>query len=101
MEGYLLKRGGGESTFGRKTWKKRWFVLDSYEMTYYEDFDLKLGKPVDEKGVYNVKGCKVELVQDPERKYLFNIVNPESHKSFALQALDERTFNSKSKDFMR
>ena len=26
--GFLYKRGKGASFFGRKTWKKRWFVLE-------------------------------------------------------------------------
>ena len=45
MEGFLNKKGRGESTFGRRNWKRRWFVLDGQYLTYYESFDVKLGKP--------------------------------------------------------
>lgn len=72
-----MKKGAGESTFGRRTWKKRWFVLDSYEMSYYEDFDNELGRPVNEKGVYNVKGCTVKKFDDAERKFMFTLTGPD------------------------
>ena len=36
MEGYLYKKGRGESSFfSRKNWKKRWFTLDGDYITYY------------------------------------------------------------------
>jgi hypothetical protein len=42
MEGFLLKKGRGESgLFGRRNWKRRWFVLDGSYLTYYEDFNPK------------------------------------------------------------
>ena len=34
--GWLWKRGGGTSTFGRQNWKRRWFVLTNEELSYYE-----------------------------------------------------------------
>jgi len=37
MEGLLDKRGGGTSTFGRQSWKKRWWRLTSTMLSYYED----------------------------------------------------------------
>lgn len=49
MEGFLLKKGRGESSFGRRTWKKRWVVLDGQYLTYYEDFNLQAGKAVNKK----------------------------------------------------
>ena len=41
MEGFLTKRGRGESKsiFSRKNWKRRWFILEGYFMVYYENFD--------------------------------------------------------------
>jgi len=37
-KGYLLKKGGGTSTFGRRSWKLRYFVLDGEKGTlrYFE-----------------------------------------------------------------
>jgi hypothetical protein len=49
MEGFLNKKGRGESTFGRRNWKKRWFVLDGQYLTYYDSFDTKTGKPTAKK----------------------------------------------------
>ncbi len=50
MEGYLLKKGRGESKmFGRRNWKKRWCVLDGQYFTYYEDFDREKNTPVNKK----------------------------------------------------
>lgn len=34
MVGYLDKQGGGQSTLGRKNWKRRWFILDKLSLTY-------------------------------------------------------------------
>ncbi|KNC55764.1 ankyrin repeat protein [Thecamonas trahens ATCC 50062] len=34
--GWLVKRGGGTSLLGRKSWKRRWFVLRSKVISYYE-----------------------------------------------------------------
>ena len=28
MEGFLLKKARGESGFGRRNWKRRWFILE-------------------------------------------------------------------------
>ena len=50
MEGFLFKKGRGESgIFGRRNWKKRWFVLEGQYLTYYEDFDVKAQKPTVKK----------------------------------------------------
>jgi hypothetical protein len=37
--GYLQKRGGGTSVFGRKSWKRRFFVLDGPHLSYFETED--------------------------------------------------------------
>lgn len=43
MEGFLFKKGSGEEIFGRRNWKKRWFILEGNYLTYYEDFDNVTG----------------------------------------------------------
>jgi len=35
-QGYLMKKGGGESLFGRKNWKVRYFVLWRTHLCYYK-----------------------------------------------------------------
>ena len=50
MEGFLLKKGRGESKmFKRRNWKKRWMVLDGQYLTYYDDFDKTKNEPVVKK----------------------------------------------------
>jgi hypothetical protein len=53
MEGYLMKRGRGESgsIFASRAFKKRWFVLEGYFLTYYESLDTKSNKPKNKKVV--------------------------------------------------
>jgi hypothetical protein len=36
-EGFLEKRGGGTSTFGRQSWKRRFWRLTPISLSYYED----------------------------------------------------------------
>jgi len=36
-KGYFLKQGGGTSLLGRKSWKKRYFVLAEGKLSYYAD----------------------------------------------------------------
>lgn len=36
-QGYLQKEGGGRSFFGRKTWKKRWFVISGVRLGLFKN----------------------------------------------------------------
>jgi hypothetical protein len=67
MEGFLFKKGRGESAvFGRKNWKKRWFILEGTYVTYYETFSLDKNQPVNKKvGRCWGSGCECT---DGERK---------------------------------
>jgi hypothetical protein len=56
MEGFLMKKGRGESKmFGRRNWKQRWCVLDGQYFSYYEDFDREKNVPVNKKVSLNAK----------------------------------------------
>eukprot|EP00936_MAST-01D_sp_MAST-1D-sp1_P001268 g1268.t1 len=50
--GWLIKQGAGTSTFGRKSWKRRWFVLDFHnlEVRYYTDQSMR-----EQKGVFSLR----------------------------------------------
>jgi len=63
MEGYLQKKARGEKTgiFTRRNWTKRWFVLEGNFLEYYEQFDSKLGKPVNKKETIAVKDCEMKV----------------------------------------
>jgi len=53
LEGYLSKQGGGSSTFGRKSWKVRYFVLNKGNLTYYPDKSA-YQQGDQPKGIYHV-----------------------------------------------
>lgn len=59
MEGFLLKKGRGESKmFGRRNWKKRWVTLDGQYLTYYEDFDTTINEAVNKKVSFKIMKLK-------------------------------------------
>ena len=58
FEGYLRKKGHGASRFGKKNWKRRYFVLDSRCLSYYKDASLRRLK-----GRINSYGSVVSAVQ--------------------------------------
>ena len=45
--GWLWKRGGGTTVFGRQNWKRRWFVLTNEQLAYYESVEelVKMSRP--------------------------------------------------------
>ncbi|GMI47955.1 hypothetical protein TrCOL_g8888 [Triparma columacea] len=77
MEGFLFKKARGESTFGRHNWKLRWFVLESTQLSYFEKFDNKGGKPIDVKGIYSTDGSTTKACSHPEFKHAFMIEHPD------------------------
>eukprot|EP00052_Salpingoeca_macrocollata_P017182 m.139262 g.139262 ORF g.139262 m.139262 type:complete len:900 (-) comp20301_c0_seq1:77-2776(-) len=80
--GWLTKQGGGESTFGRTSWKRRWFVLRSNGvMTYHKSdkpkdvalgsMDIKQAQKVQEETLFDssfADNCCFSI-QMPSRKY--------------------------------
>jgi len=68
-EGYLMKKGKGESIFGRKSWKKRWFVLEKGRIKYYEN-KYTCENKLDSYGSLKLaKGTTVERYQDEKREF--------------------------------
>jgi len=95
MEGFLTKKGRGESMLGRRNWKKRWFVLEGSTLTYYEDFDLKTGKPSTHKGDFDVLGCTITTLPDSKHDFAF-LVKHETRKDakeLQLKAEDESSLD--------
>lgn len=95
MEGYLSKKGRGDGNFGRRTWKKRWFVLEGQQLTYFEELDMESGFPVNEKGVINVVGCTCAAFPHHEKKYTF-VIKSRSESDLILQAPDTKMMNCKT-----
>ena len=90
MEGFLSKKGRGESTFGRRTWKQRWFVLDSQYLTYYENFDLKIGAPVGKKGTLLLKGCDIKVADKSDAHQFSFAITHDQQSPIFLCAENER-----------
>jgi hypothetical protein len=94
MEGYLLKKGRGESKiFGRRNWKKRWFILEGQYLTYYEDFDRQNNCPVNQKGVAVVRGCDVKKIPHDNKQFCF-VIKHEQRSPIYLCADKERLMYS-------
>jgi hypothetical protein len=87
MEGFLYKKGRGESNslFSKRNWKQRWFILEGGFATYYETFDKKTNIPANEKGVVPVVGCTVEVVEHDKRSFVFALKH-QSRKPVFLSA---------------
>ncbi len=94
MEGYLSKKGRGEGNFGRRTWKKRWFVLEDQVLSYYEDLDLQSGNPVSLKGTVQLAGAACSVHTHHEKKFTF-IIKSDTESDCILQAPDTRMMNCK------
>lgn len=91
MEGFLLKKPRN-STFGRKALHKRWFILEDHTLTYYEDFDLQNGLPVNLKGTVDVKGCEAVPVAHDDKTFEF-MIKVQNENALYVQAADSRTQN--------
>eukprot|EP01038_Epipyxis_sp_PR26KG_P007064 gene7064-9642_t len=81
MEGYLFKKGRGESSFGRKSWKERWFILEGSVLSYYDTLDLTTGKAINQKGSADILGCEVSDVLNEEKQEKPNIVLLKNNRS--------------------
>jgi hypothetical protein len=92
MEGFLLKKGRN-STFGRKSWKKRWFILEDQKLSYFDDFSVETGLPTSpEKGSVDLTGAEVTSIPDEAATFSF-VIKLAQESPFYLQAPDARTLS--------
>jgi hypothetical protein len=92
MEGFLEKKGSGESAFGRRNWKSRWFVLEGSTLFYYDDFDSAKGVPAALKGTHDVMGCEVTQISHHDRQHVFIVSSPDK-KVHQMSAPSEKVMN--------
>lgn len=95
MEGYLYKKGRGDSSFGRRSWKKRWFVLDGQDLIYYDELDPSTGQPKNLRGTENVKGYECFPVTHHDKHNTF-VLKPPKGTDLFLQAPDQKLMNRKT-----
>lgn len=90
MEGFLFKKGRGQSGFlGRKNWKRRWCVLEGQFLTYYDDFDKNAQKPTEKKGMVPVRGCTVEEFKAKDKNFQF-VLKHETRNPLYMSADDAK-----------
>ncbi len=96
MEGYLFKKGRGDSSFGRRNWKKRWFVLENQILRYYDDLDAN-GAPSGLRDTIDITGSICQPAQHHEKKFCFLIKFPENspHGDMLMQAPDAKLLGCK------
>jgi hypothetical protein len=78
----------GTSFISRRSWKRRWFVVDGQYMTYYEGFDQKAGKPYNKKGVIPLKGVRHLAVAHTKRKFCW-VIRHEDRRPVYMSAENE------------
>jgi hypothetical protein len=69
LQGYLVKQGSGITTFGRKTWRRRWFVVsENGFLEYYKDRQQYESKCAPLGKLVLTRGDTVELFECSETK---------------------------------
>jgi hypothetical protein len=105
MEGWLFKKGTAEFTsFGRKTWRKRYCVLDadSHVFSYYEGYDPLKGLPVTKRGALHISNYIVKAVDHHERNYVFVLKDStDKGKPVYLQADSQTLQDAWIQQFLR
>ncbi|EGD72327.1 TK protein kinase [Salpingoeca rosetta] len=95
LSGFMIKQGGGRSTLGRQSWKKRWFVLrDSGHLSYHKSLrpdakplriiDLREVTAVEEKEPFNdsFSGSHCLSLITPDRTFNFVCADENEYKSW-------------------
>lgn len=98
MEGYMSKKGRGQSMSFIRPWATRFFVLDDQmsELRYYEkDNKAKC------KGILNLKGVQVFDSTDGEKKYCFELHTQQHSGVLVLSAQDQAAKDSWMKAFSK
>ncbi len=80
--GFLAKKGKGESIFGRRNWKKRWFLLD-VDAGYLQYFSTE--NESEEKGTLFLSDVIPLSIQPNSKRYGF-VLQTKSGRRLDLQA---------------
>ena len=74
MEGWLDKKGQAElTTFGRRTWKRRWCHLDAETsvFSYYDGYDEEKSTPKGKRHAVHIANYVIKRMEHHERKFVF------------------------------
>jgi len=87
--GFLEKRGGGSSKFGSTSWKKRYFVLEVAQFSYYEN-ELKNAELLGSFTFHRVDSVEAyeEEKPDPKHPWTFRYI---TRKRFLLMRAESET----------
>eukprot|EP01115_Flamella_aegyptia_P010086 TRINITY_DN44083_c0_g1_i1.p1 TRINITY_DN44083_c0_g1~~TRINITY_DN44083_c0_g1_i1.p1 ORF type:complete len:126 (+),score=18.76 TRINITY_DN44083_c0_g1_i1:20-397(+) len=91
LSGYLEKQGQGSGVFGRKSWKKRFFVLQSTKLIYYENEHTAATKR-QLLGFLslNYESKAVPVTDDENRPFLFKVETPKRTLLISAKSEEER-----------
>eukprot|EP00300_Choanocystis_sp_HF-7_P033401 c45744_g1_i1.p1 GENE.c45744_g1_i1~~c45744_g1_i1.p1 ORF type:complete len:332 (+),score=60.42 c45744_g1_i1:82-996(+) len=64
--GWMTKQGGS-----RKTWRRRWFVLQNHTLSYYKD-----NTSASPLGIISLQGCSVSKADSQKKANCFQIYHP-------------------------
>jgi len=93
MEGYLLKQGKGESTFGRKSWKKRWVLVEGGVLKYFENKHVMENRFAPFGVIRVTRGDTVEMVtfdDDSHHEWSFRLVTEKRTLYLCASSEEER-----------
>ena len=81
--GFLMKKGGGTSILGRRSWKKRFFRLTAGTIVYYKNDKAK--KP---QGMIPIDGCIVSTPENKKYETYFCVTRGSEKLELRAQDLD-------------
>ena len=72
FQGWLVKQGGGSTMMSRKSWKRRWFILQGHQLSYHKSNTLTVSNSVTEvrnssAGTIDLRGARAVEPWDGRR----------------------------------
>jgi hypothetical protein len=84
LNGNLYKQGKGESVFGKKNWKKRWFQLEDDKLQYFENMYTARNKhPPLNTLVLTFKSNVGFLESETKKEFVFQVETDRRQRNFS------------------